>query len=304
MNRFNIVQRHSSSAQHNSHLAEHSVDVLYSHFTAYSAQDPDAVQSFGANSFKHIIPKILSSHDNDSRNANVELAVESARVYFSTPNIRTGVNDTIRVTDSAGVGSPYDIVLPEGLYSVDDLNDLIQRNLEQQGATVSPLPLIELSIHAGSLTTYLTINYTTVTIDFSVAQNFAALLGFTAAVVGPPLSAPLDYKSSSDAALSPVGQYMVGCSAVSHFLSYTSGHAQARSKQIIAIIPTKDADPGDLLEVRRTDLTWIRAPQLTGHDDFTAQFVLYDESHNEVSTGGRPWSVDFVVRCRQLRKHK
>ena len=82
---------------------------------------------------------------------NVNVSVEEATIWWSIPNIITGVNDKIYIYGDNDVAVPvpqlFVITIAQGLYDLTGLNNSVQSGLETLGARTedsssNPLPLV------------------------------------------------------------------------------------------------------------------------------------------------------------------
>ena len=59
-----------------------------------------------------------------------EIALKNLKTYYSFPNIDRSNNC---VSDSPGANAPWvEIIIPEGSYHVEDINDFIQREMRKK----------------------------------------------------------------------------------------------------------------------------------------------------------------------------
>jgi hypothetical protein len=85
---------------------------------------------------------------------NVQVICEESTVWWTVPNIITGINDTFYIfgDDDQVVPVPqlFVVQIPQGLYDLTGLNNALQSGLEALGARTvdafnNPLPLVSLS---------------------------------------------------------------------------------------------------------------------------------------------------------------
>ena len=60
---------------------------------------------------------------------NCTVAVETAAIWWNTPNIIAGQNDKLKITgpNTSDVSTIYNLTIPQGLYNLSELNQAIQQ---------------------------------------------------------------------------------------------------------------------------------------------------------------------------------
>ena len=107
------------------------------------------------------------------------LYVIDAEFFYTFPNINTGVNDQITITyTDGGPLETYNITIPQGLYSVDDLNSQLTVELLNQVGYGETSPLIELIGSDPQQKVLIKYNYDGVRVDLTGAKTFRELIGF------------------------------------------------------------------------------------------------------------------------------
>jgi hypothetical protein len=118
-----------------------------------------------------IIPK-------DAKNCNI--FVQDAEFIYSFPNILTGVNDLITITYNDGINPlfTYNLVIPQGLYSINDLDNALKVELLNQPGYPVSSPLIEFIGSDPTQKVLIKYNYSGVRVDLTGSQTFREIIGF------------------------------------------------------------------------------------------------------------------------------
>lgn len=224
-----------------------------------------------------------------------------ARIWYTTPNVKTGINDEFVVvgTPAAGGGdTTYTVTVPQGLYSVSELEYVIHSDLRDQGATVSPYPLVNLTGISATGKVEIVLNYPNVKVTWGHQANMQTLLGFGAADSGPSASAPTSIYGSVRASLEPTKFYKIELSNVDHKSSVkTSNAVAAGNTRIIAEIPI-NVSPGSLIVYEPN----MSMPMFIHQDtDIHAVLQLDDGS---LATLDRDWSIILKVTHKYEKQHE
>jgi len=222
---------------------------------------------------------------------NISIRSTFASIWYVTPNIHTGINDKMYFSY---LGTPYNITIAEGLYSLYDLSESI--NIEINKLALPSL----ISLTGISATQQTVINYNNngVRIDFTQPQTFASLLGFDSYIYpnnGSPSYTPHDSVvgetsiSDNKAALNNINYYLVHSDIVSYGI-YQGG----TYNQTIMQVPI-DVEPGSLIIYTPYNPDVIPANDLAGQLKNGARFWLTDQNNNPVETLGEEWSIKLEI---------
>jgi hypothetical protein len=229
---------------------------------------------------------------------NVNLRVESASVWYTTPNIITGVNDTLSITgpDKNDVLTNFNIVIEQGLYSVDNLTYAIEVGLQQTGAKYLDnqgvrKPLIEFTPQTATGKLLLDINYDNVTVDFSASRNFGEILGWINQVVGPfpGQEMPVILVPSNVAKFNQIDYYLINSSIIDQGLRVNSRYNHTIARVLI------DVEPGSQIIYSPNHPTRCNANSLRGVRKTELEFWLTDQNYRRVDTQGENWSANIVI---------
>jgi hypothetical protein len=163
---------------------------------------------------------------------NKKLGVITASYWNVIPNIATGVNDRLKVSgfSTVDVLTDYNIVIPQGLFSLDDINSVITQSLESQGAKTVDGALIELSAQYSTNKCLITFNYNNVTLDFTAGANggssLATTLGWAEAVFGTYATVPATVPGAFIANLDSINGLVLHSDIVNRGISYGGKYSQ------------------------------------------------------------------------------
>lgn len=224
---------------------------------------------------------------------NINIAVNSAQVWYNSPNIITGTNDVIRISgpDTSNIKTTYDVIIPQGLYDLTSLENSIQDQLQNLGAKYDPSPLISLSADSALQKVVITLNYLDSEVDFTQAQSPRTLLGFDSQLLST-IAAPLNIIADNVAQLNNIQYYLI-----SSDISRQGIRVNNTFNQVIARIPIS-APPGSLLLYQPFKPTVVNSQHLAGSNQSIFHFRLTDQNGNEVDTVGEEWSLEITIRYK------
>lgn len=133
---------------------------------------------------------------------NVKVSVERATVWYTFPNISASLgNNKFYVNEGA---TNYILTIPDGLYSLDQLEQSIVNEGTNAGITNSPNPFIQLTGNQATQRVEITFGYDNISVDWNADSPYV-ILGFTQGTTTGPTSAlpvppadPLDYQYTAD----------------------------------------------------------------------------------------------------------
>ena len=111
---------------------------------------------------------------------NCNIFVQDAEFVYSFPNIITGQNDLITITydDTINPLVTYNIVIPQGLYSVNDLDTELTVQLLNQPAYPEVIPLINFIASDAQQKVLIKYNFLGIRVDITGSQTFKEIIGF------------------------------------------------------------------------------------------------------------------------------
>lgn len=231
---------------------------------------------------------------NDAENINV--SVVESNVWWTIPNIITGVNDKIYVYGDNDQAEPtsqlFTITLPQGLYDLNGLNVAIQSGLEAVGAkTMSNnnlLPLISLSPDSNTQKVRLRLNYANVYVDFTQPNTFREIIGFNSQIYGPNPTAPVNILAPNVAAFNQINYLLIHSDIVDKGIRFNNTYNQTIAQVLINVAP------GSQIVSTPFHPAKCNGEKLKGSTN-SARFWLTDDSQRLVNTNGEDWNFRLVI---------
>ena len=170
---------------------------------------------------------------------NTNLRVEATNIWNNEPNIIANVNDRLRVTapDTLDVLTLYEITIPQGSYSVSELNQRIQTELSNAGAKVNPDPVISVTPDEATQKIELRLNYLGVIVDFTIPNSCYEILGFLATDVLTPTIAGESFLATNEAKFNVINYYLIASDLVSQGLRFNNTYQQIINQTNINVRP-------------------------------------------------------------------
>jgi hypothetical protein len=219
------------------------------------------------------------------------LTVESASIWWTTPNIITGVNDTMTVNglDASDVPTVYNITIQEGLYSLREYDAIVQRELLHAGAKPNMF-----SIVGNDNTQRVDIIFNFTAVSLVVPAALGVLLGFTTLTIGNVPVAPDSVTGDTTARIPPLDFYLIQCSLVDN------GILMGNRLSSIAAQVYVDQPAGFQIQYNPNRPTELACSNLKGAPTTEVRFGLLNERLQSVSTGGQEWSVRMKITWKEL----
>lgn len=223
----------------------------------------------------------------------VDCTVEvlQAAVWNTSPNIAVEFgNYRLRFTYNENV---YGFVIPDGLYSLTDLNTTISRLLANAGLASN---LFILSGDQSTQKTVITYSVSGVRIDFTRPDSIRTVLGFDARLspVGGISAAGQSDFSDNTAVFNRINSFFVRSSMVNNGLPLNNV-----GSGIIAAIPITAA-PGSQINYAPTIPIAVDASDLPGTTLQFISFDLLDQELRYVNTVGEDWSITLAIKYKIL----
>ena len=220
---------------------------------------------------------------------NVNISVEEATIWWSVPNIITGVNDKIYIAgpDINDVVQNYVLTIPQGLYDLAGINEAIARELEADNAKIDPEPLLTLSPDEATQKVQLRFNYATVTIDFTPNDTPRDILGFDAQLYTPVPDNPL--LAPNVAGFNTVNYFLIHSDLTNKGIRFNNNYNQTIGQVLI------DVSPGSQIVSKPFNPARINAQELSGSNRTNLRFWLTDDEDRRVNTNGEYWTARIVI---------
>jgi hypothetical protein len=225
---------------------------------------------------------------------NATISVEEATVWWSIPNVVTGVNDKLyctvpRATDD--LLTAYIITIPSGLYDLTGLNNSISRGLENAGAKMDGgLASITYSPDNATQKVEMRLAYLGSTVSFVQADTFKDLLGYDAQVIGPTIVEPVTFLAENTAGFNTVNYFLIHSDLVSKGIRFNNSYNQSIAQVLI------DVAPGSQIVSKPYNPARTNASQLIGDQRKNLKFWLTDDSNRAVNMSGEFWTARVVLK--------
>lgn len=226
-----------------------------------------------------------------------EVYVPQASIWNTSPNISaTFSNNTFTFTTaSAPVPGTYTFTIPEGLYSLDDIDSFIATQLVN---LTLPSNLFVLSGDQATGRVILTFSLSGDSVDFTPATSVRSILGFAAAVFTAP-SAGYSETGTSIATLNRNDNYLISGT----FLTAGGIPINNNAPGVLASIPISIA-PYSLINYSAAMPFPTPADELIGAMKGAFQFRLTNGSLAATPTGGgrvsQFWNFLLVIEYQEL----
>lgn len=222
---------------------------------------------------------------------NCTLQVLSTSVWNNEPNVISGFNDTLRVTgpDTLDVITVFDIVIPQGSYSVSELNQRIAIELSNAGAKTSPDSLISLTPDEATQKVEIRAFYAGVIVDFTQPNSCWEILGFTPATILTATFAGESFLAPNEAAFNVINFYLISSSLVSQGLRYNNTYRQIINQTNI------DVRPNSLIVSQPFNPSKIDVPELVGQVRSNFDIRLLRDDFTPANTRGEYFSVRMSI---------
>lgn len=224
---------------------------------------------------------------------NITIDVEESTIWWSVPNIITGVNDMIYITApraSDDALTVYNIQVPQGLYDLSGLNQAVLRELENDGAKTNPSPVINLNPDDATQKVELRYNYIGVEIDFTLGDTFRDILGFNSQVVGPFITAPINTLADNTAAFNTVNYFLIHSDLTNRGIRFNNTYSQTIAQVLI------DVPPGSQIVSKPFNPARINARELGGAKRTNIRFWLTDDSQRAVNTNNEYYTCRVAIK--------
>ncbi len=209
------------------------------------------------------------------------IVCQAAEIFNLSPNIQTGVNDRLYLTDGSGA---LQIVIPQGLYDIPLLNSEIDRQIVASGRTTGAL-IIE--GNDATQKTRLLIRDPS-TIDFTQSDTFRDILGFNSQIV-TTVSANEIVDADNVARFNPIDFYVMHTDLVTRGLRINDRWDQAVAQILL------EAPPGNQIIYQPDNPAEIPANNLIGDRHSLINVWVTDQNGVRIDTAGENYSMRLVI---------
>lgn len=227
---------------------------------------------------------------------NTTISVQTANIWFSTPNIFTGKNDKMYVTgdNTSGVLTNFVLIIPRGLYDLPLLNNAIQLQLENQQAKTNPSPLISISADEATAKVNLRFNYANVQVDFRPTDTFRDILGFNSGLLSVA-TAPQTIPAQNVAKFNTINSYLIHSDLVNNGIRYNNIYNQTIGEVLIDVAPQEqiNSQPFNPATSDASDLRGVKRNNVS--------FWLTDENNKLIDTNTEYWGARILIRYDEVK---
>lgn len=226
---------------------------------------------------------------------NVTVSITEASIWWTIPNISTELNnDKMYITgfNVLDVPTNYIITIEKGLYDLNYLENTILRELENQGAKISPLPLINLQADESINKVILKLNYNGVSVNFAQTDTPRNILGFDALIYTNTPQIPSTLVAPNVAAFNSINYLLLHCDLLTKGIRINNKYSQTVSKIDI------DTVPGSQIIYRPFNQVILNANELTGEYRNNINVWLTDDRDNLVDTNGEYYSMMLNIKYK------
>lgn len=223
---------------------------------------------------------------------NVNLSVQEASVWWTVPNILTGVNDKLYITQGA---QPYILTIPQGLYSLSKLELQINTQLLNVGASPD---LIDLRANTSTNRSQIIFNQSNVSIDFTQPNTFREVLGFNSGVFGLYATIPFTVESQNVANFNSVNYFLLHSNIVDKGIRFNNQFTQVISQVYI------DVEPGSQIIHKPFNPATINADNLAASPRSSLKFWITDDKNRSINTNNEYWSLRVLIHYLRYIKNQ
>ena len=256
----------------------HEISLLVTSDTAAGAQN----KSVDGSRFTIILDEPLEV---PKTALSVDIIVEEATIWWTIPNVVTGINDRFYIDDGSGF---FNVVIPQGLYDLSGLEAAVEREIVAAG---EPSGLFNFIADDATQKVVLRLNQAATQVDFTQPDTFRGLLGFNSQLV-PPAPTVGVYTQLGDnvAAFNQIDFFLIHSDLVSRGIRINNNYYQTIA-QVLINVP-----PGSQIVSTPFNPPRSQAPELIGAKRSRIQFWLTDQSNNPVNTNEEDWSARITIR--------
>ncbi len=220
---------------------------------------------------------------------NCYITVQNATAWWNIFNVKLNINDQLDVEYFDGVLTVnITITIEPGLYDLDHLSAEIGRELLAGNV---PQDLFILTPDQATQKSVIQFNYSGVQLDFSIARNFANLLGFDERLVplGGQTTGVQFEKSDNIANFNEIDYLLIHSDLVSRGIKINNRYTNTIAQLLI------DVAPASQIVSRPFNPPEIPANELIGEKRKNLRFYLTDQDNNLVDTNGELFSVRLII---------
>lgn len=210
------------------------------------------------------------------------IVCQSAEIWNTSPNIKTGVNDKLYLSDTTG---SLTITIPQGLYNITLLNEEINRQIIESGRVSNSLVILG---NNATQKTILEVIESGTQIDFTQSDTFRDILGFNSQII--TTSTANEWVDADNiASFNAIDYFVLHTDLVSHGLRINNKYSQAVSQVLI------ESPVGDQVLHQPDNPPEIPAMELIGQKKNTINVWLTDQDNARIDTAGENYAMRLVI---------
>lgn len=218
---------------------------------------------------------------------NVHLEVPEASVWNVVPNISAALGNN-KIYIEIASGGQQTFTIPDGLYSLQDLEQTLQQLFLNAGIKPTGEPAIELSGNDATQKVNIILNYTDVELELK-ADSPLTVLGFNAQVIGPASIAGESFEGDTIAGFNNINYFLIHSDLTNTGIRFNNTYNQS-----IAKVPI-DVEPGSQVISQPFHPSRLDVSNLAGSKRTNLRFWLTDDLNNRVNTNGEAWSARLRI---------
>ena len=213
------------------------------------------------------------------------MAVLSASIWSTSPNISPAFNNNLfRYSSDLTVFKT--IVIPEGLYSLTDLQSYLS---SQFIAQAEPSNLFQISGNQPTQQSIITFFNSACVLDFTT-NSVGSLMGFLPQVYNFPAVSHGLLFSQAPASFNRNNSYLISTNMISNGIPVNSN-----GRGIIASIPIPAGSVNSIISYEPNQLLYFDAGELIGSPKMNFSFSLTNENLQPTPTNGDYWSFSLMI---------
>lgn len=222
--------------------------------------------------------------------SSVTVQVDEATIWWTTPNISIDLNNNKFYILHLTVD--YIVTIPDGLYSLTDLNNTLNREMEME---IGVAGLVTFEADNPTQKVNISINQAGTQISFTQANTFRDLIGFNSQVIPSTGITTGVFNQIGDnvAAFNSIEYFLIHSDITTRGIRVNNKYSQTIAQVLI------DVNPGSQIVSRPFNPPKSPAWELKGAIRNRIRFWLTDQADNLINTNGEDWSARIIIKYTQ-----
>lgn len=218
--------------------------------------------------------------------SSVSVQVQEASVWWTIPNISVALGNNKYYVEHLTV--PYVVTVPDGLYSLSDLNTTLDRELETLSGFAG---LVTFESDNPTQKVNIQINQAGTRIDFQPADTPRDILGFDSQLVPVLVTTGVFHQLGDNvAAFNTIDYFLLHSDLITKGIRVNNNYYQTIAQILI------DVEPGSQIISRPFNPPKSPAWELMGSIRNRIKFWLTDQNNNPVNTNTEDFSCRLVIK--------